>query len=399
MSIADLEMDIHSIILCISLFAATAGFALGRLTKPDVAPATGKKAIVAPVRTVEERVAFFQFTQLVLDVLPVLLRRYFKARWHATYNRHWSDCKEDGEAFWWGTFEEIPCTQVTVNEGSTVAVAVDGAMRVQGYGVRGMAPGDQILIGDEMYKVVSLKPTVVHLSRPVPASGTFPVRMQKIRGERNADSRMRRYFEPKVINGDVRDWDLSLLCFALLYSSHDLIPIGDGARQLVEELRDLRNNKLAHVERCSMEPHELAIAVRKMDSFVETCMPHELELWTEASRDILEGHPLQQGDSLQRVQCDPGHEAGEEIELQPQPYSQIAGFDSRQDAMDCDAIDSVSISVCPDASDYHALMDRMTTQQQLRFMDEWKARWLSEFSAMAITNPLTTFSIAAVRFT
>lgn len=378
-------MDVHSVILLLVVASSAAGFVLGRLS------GSPQKQEQHPQRQIDnERKSFFQFTQLVLDVLPVLLRKYFKARWHTTYDRMWSDTEEDGAAFWWGTFDENPCAVATVTKGSTLAVPMDGGLRVQTYGVRGMAPGDHILIADEMYKVVSLKPNILHLSRPARESGTFPVRMQSMRGERNADSRMRRYFEPKVLKGDVRDWDLSLLCFALLYSSHNLIPIGDDARQLVEELRDLRNNKLAHVERCAMDSHELARAVEIMNRFVEGCMPNELELWNEASRGILSGHPLEQQSSTQECLESNGRFS--------EPYIQLSGQEDDREA-DWDQEDSISISVCPEAQDFHTLMDRMTTQQQLRFMDEWKARWLTEFSAMATTKPLATFSCASVRFT
>jgi hypothetical protein len=103
----------------------------------------------------------------------------------------------------------------------------------------------------------------------------------------NADYRMARHFQPKVLRGALGGWDLSLLCFALLYSSHDLLGgAGYEARHLVEQLRDLRNNKLAHVERCALCAADLEQAVYAMDSFVAECLPEHWVQWVEASRGI-----------------------------------------------------------------------------------------------------------------
>merc|ERR1711988_87384 len=279
MDSAVVTMDVHTIVLLLCVSSAVAGFAIGRLSSRRPVKATDESS--QDLRTLH-RVSFFKFTQLVLDVLPILMRQYFRERWHETHRRSWRDTQSDGEMFVNGTFSAAACTVVHVEEGSKVAHG-DLAHLIQRPGREansGISPGDQILLGDELHKVVSIKANCMHLSRPSSITAEKEVRMQHIRGERNMDSRMARFFTPKLMQGDTRDWDMSLLCFALLYSSHGLIPIGDDARQLVEGLRDLRNNKLAHVERCSMPREELLSAVRKMDAFIEGCMPSELEMWS-----------------------------------------------------------------------------------------------------------------------
>lgn len=362
-------MDLHTIILFLCISSAVAGFAIGRLSQSQ-----SKKRITQFPDKSEERVCFFKFTQLVLDLLPILLRQYFKERWHATYGRAWKDTRADGDVFYHGTFETHPSITVNVQEGNNVALGKLAGVVQRPDGSPGLAAGDQILLGNDLQKVMLVKKNALHLSRHSSSTGLKEVRTQLIRGERNMDSRMQRHFEPKILLGDTRDWDISLLCFALLYSSHGLIPIGDDARQLVQNLRDLRNDKLAHVDRCSMPREELLDALHQMDMFIEYCLPSEWEVWLGASREILDADPRDFEDG------------------------QTGGYQHDSE----EGCEYVSIAVDQQEGDFesgefHALMDRISTRHHHhRFMDEAKARWLNELSGLAISSP---FSIASVKFT
>merc|ERR1711998_569128 len=205
----------------------------------------------------------------------------------------------------------------------------------------------------------------------------------------NMDSRMQKFFTPKVLMGDTRDWDMSLLCFALLYSSHTLIPIGDDARQLVEGLRDLRNNKLAHISACSMQREELWEAVRKMDDFIEYCLPSEWELWLTTSREILDQDPMD-------------FEDGHTPNLRRPNLDNQAGSND-QVVIQIDAESEEEEEEMPGAESIHTLLDRISTPHHTQFMDEPKTRWLSELSTAAALSrklsELSEFSVASVRFT
>merc|ERR1711998_622525 len=289
-----MELDMQAIILFLCVSSAVVGFAVGKTSR--------RRSLQQKRAHVEDRVHFFKFTQLVLDLMPILLRQYFRERWQARYGRSWRDTSDDGELFHHGSFQQRATCNVRIEAGSRVVVAehVAGGCDVRCLkqllqlpdGSPGLSVGDTVLIGEVLHKVQTVRKDRIHLYKPCMSTGTRELRIQEIKGENNMDSRMQRFFTPKVMMGDTRDWDMSLLCFALLYSSHALIPIGDDARQLVEGLRDLRNNKLAHISACSMQREELWEAVRKMDDFIEYCLPSEWELWLTTSREILDQAPM-----------------------------------------------------------------------------------------------------------
>lgn len=376
-------MDLHTMILLLCVSSAVAGFSIGRASRLVTARTKPRSEEREPAA--EDRVSFFKFTQLVLDLLPILLRQYFRERWQARYGRAWRDTHEDGEMFYRGTFSQRVVTVLDVEEGSTVARGDLAAVMHFPDGSPGLSPGDLVLLGEELHKVQSVKTSALHLSKPCSSTGAKELRIQLIRGEKNMDSRMQRFFEPKVLMGDTRDWDMSLLCFALLYSSHGLIPIGDDARQLVEGLRDLRNNKLAHISSCSMTREELWHAVHSMDAFIEYCLPSEWELWVSTSRDLLDQHPLAFEDGR-------GHSANAFSTQHTQGSDHIAI------AIESDSDAEVDAEYLHDSQDIHSLLDRISTNHHRQFMEEAKARWLNELS-VAATLTSSPFSFAAVKFT
>jgi len=292
--------DLTSIVSVAIVGAVLIGFAAGsrfRKSKPRFnggllrrqdSSLAELKTRQSPVNDMEDKRCFFIFTSLVLDLLPVFLRLYFRVRWFETRGRKWKDRPSDGEAFWYGTYDLEPFTTVRVTEGSTVSSVVipNNNTNPTNHPLR---PGERIKIGREPTKVVCTRGHKVHLSSPSTSSGDLPLFRQKLPGERNADSRMAPFFEPRVLRGDVRGWDVSLLCFALLYSSHCLMDTAASeAKAMVEAIRDLRNDKLAHVERCAMSPQDLNQALSTMDSFISVCIPEHWESWIEGSRGLME---------------------------------------------------------------------------------------------------------------
>merc|ERR1711988_192460 len=368
-------MDAHTIIMLLCILSAVSGFAFGRLS---LSSRKNTSLDADNSKSHKERIFFFKFTQLVLDLLPVLLRQYFRERWLARYQRTWRDTPADGAMFYYGTFEGSPAAYVQVEAGSKVVKGdLSRVMMPLADGSPGLSAGDLILIGDsELQKVQSVKPSVLYLAKCSSSSGVKELRVHKIRGETNMDSRMRRFSMPKLVQGDTRDWDMSLLCFALLYSSHALIPIGDPARQLVEGLRDLRNNKLAHISSCSMPYEELVSAVQKMDEFIEYCLPSEREIWLQTSRGILNADARDFDDT---------HTADFDGRLQHQYNSDIVAI----------SIEGDSDTLGQTGKDAGTSLNETSWRCHQVFMDEAKSRWLTELSVAATLSP---FSVSAVNF-
>lgn len=346
------------------------------------------------------RLAFFRFTQLVLDLLPVLLRKYFQQRWRETHNGvSWGNTPADGFAFWYGVYETAPCCSVAVEAGSTKAIIT----RPEGAAASlGVTPGSQILLEgiSVPFKIVSLRGSSLHLNHVLERTATLRCYRQVTPGERCCDSRMARYFQPRVLEGDVRGWDLSLLCFALLYSSHGLMDdVGHRAKALVSSLRDLRNDKLAHVERCSIDNNELCAAVRKMDDFVGQCMPSELVSWIELSRDILEGEPVpvvEENECYSTTDRDGGDEGFQDRRGEEEDFVRI---NMEQEVV------PLMHQVGGDTggqSEFSELIDRMANPH---FITDAQQRWLGEYAVMALTQPqqmawrtAEQFSCSTVRF-
>jgi len=232
----------------------------------------------------EERLFFFQFTTLALDELPVLLRRFFKQRWEQMgVTGTWTDSPGDGEAFWRGLFDNDPWCAVATTRGSNVVKIVNTSKAELN-----LAAGDKVKVHHQTLKVMSIKGDRLHLNDSLEHEGAaLPLYGQIVGYERNADSRMARHFEPKVLSGDSDKWDISLLTFALLNSSHDLMRGAEEQVPHVVALRNLRNDRLAHVQSCRMAREELEEAMATMNSFVHHCLPAEWQEWQERSRAVL----------------------------------------------------------------------------------------------------------------
>lgn len=202
----------------------------------------------------------------------------------------WSDSQHDGETFWHGLFDTEKWCDAKVVRGSNIVKTMLPAPEVA------LLPGDKVKLGCEVFKVMSNKGSTLYLNEAVEQNdGVYELTGQVVPYERNADSRMAKHFREQVLVGDRDVWDTSLLCFALLKSSHGLMEGVDDAVAYVEGLRELRNKSLAHVRSCRMAPSKLAAAVESMDLFVKTCLPQEWEEWFIVSRGVLQQYdPMQQ---------------------------------------------------------------------------------------------------------
>lgn len=397
------------------------------------------EAVVVKSSWAHDRLAFFAFTRLVLDELPVLLREFFKRRLDTVMLNKglpaWTDTPADGEAFWHGVYDPEPWCHVEANGSDVVRVVSDGIAPGR------LAPGDRVMVGSEHRKVVLIKPNTIYLSSTVPNSDTsVPMHGQLLPGERNADHRMSKYCAEKVLSGDRSTWDLSLLCFALLSSSHGLLAGEHEARGLVTALRELRNDKFGHVESCRMQQHELVRAIETMDRFVARCLPDHVGRWAQVTRGILQStmqSTMQQTTSLEQMQnqlemddtrlhIQQGAQSQlptqSQLQSQPQPLfrsqpqqpakaptpsqvqhwpagalqyassSQPRALSQHQDA-------SQDTILEPSQQDY-GLIEQLGTMP-----DDWlateapetacRSRWQQEFAAMALTTPITMAFVAS----
>jgi len=170
-----------------------------------------------------------------------------------------------------------------------------------------MSPGDKVMVGQHVYKVMSKKNNgILFLNDEVHAhdKSVLQLRGQTVRYERNADSRMAKRFRELVLAGDCDAWDISLLCFALTKSSHELMHGAEEKVPMIEDLRNLRNESLAHVRSCRMGHKELMHAVAKMDAFVAGCLStNEWSEWKAVSRQILQDEYTLQSQNQPYSEC------------------------------------------------------------------------------------------------
>eukprot|EP00658_Telonema_sp_P-2_P046699 TRINITY_DN3497_c0_g3_i12.p1 TRINITY_DN3497_c0_g3~~TRINITY_DN3497_c0_g3_i12.p1 ORF type:complete len:818 (-),score=118.02 TRINITY_DN3497_c0_g3_i12:414-2867(-) len=297
--------------ITVAIIAAVVGFALGIVAKVQLTPSRKPREV--------ERERFFRFTWLVLDVLPCYLRVHFKILWDQKYNQQlkpWSDGADDGQAFWHGVYNSDPATMVEMDEGHYFANRIEAD---ESDGFDRIGAKSKIRVEGNEYKVLSVDTKGrrrLLLNHKAPESGVFPAHDQIVSYEQNCDPRMAKLFGGKVLTGDRELWDTSLLCFALLQSSHGLLQ--DGRNRLhVENVRNLRNNKLAHIKSCKMDCFDLMRAVETMDAYVMANLPENLcAEWCHASRQVLyevvsmpprmpsPGLALQTADQLHQDQSD-----------------------------------------------------------------------------------------------
>ena len=86
---------------------------------------------------------------------------------------------------------------------------------------------------------------------------------QAIKHETNVGPQMKKAFKKQITAGDCSKWETSLLMFALLNSSHGLLPEAHPARKLLDDIRSFRNI-LVHSASCSMETTTVDRAVASM---------------------------------------------------------------------------------------------------------------------------------------
>lgn len=307
----------------------------------------------------DQREAFFQFTTLVLDELPILLRKYFRHCWDDAYGASlgpWTESESDGDAFWNGVFDQDKWFDVCVHNGSNV-VQVLSPVRP---GVPSLSPGDKVRVGHCRAKVMSVKGDSLYLNDMIEyADATLPLTGQCVPYERNADARMARHFRPLVLAGDSSGWDISLLCFALLNSSHELLRGREAHATHLHALRELRNSRLAHVQRCRMERSELKSSVQVMDSFVRECMPCEWEQWHAVSRAVLQQRYLAQ-DRQQHTQ----HTQHTQQQQQRQLQQQLQQHQQQRASSALDRQQQRTQQEHKSSSGSHSLCTRQPSQQQ-----------------------------------
>jgi len=353
-------------VVTVAILAAVLGFAFGlgstkllNIVKPR--PPELVTATALPPGSEADRERFFRFTWLVLDVLPRYLRVHFKLAWDQRYDGilpAWRDTPADGNAFWQGVYHQQPFGLLQMVAGEYTASVVEGDATA-------LVPPNKIKVEGQEFRIVALtKGNRLHLNHKAAKTGVFAAYNQLVSYERNCDPRMCKMLSTKFMDGSRQGWDTTMLCFALLQSSHSLVS-DVGSRVQVEAVRSLRNNKLAHIKSCCLLSSELEEAVNCMDSYVSGNLPSALcSEWLSISRQVL--HEIQSvprvmaladsaeledvdenGTSEKAIQPSPSqlqsqressehdteHEAAQQIQAVPavtQPQSQLATQESPQ---------------------------------------------------------------------
>lgn len=366
------------------LAAFVMGRAKGRDESVDLEKGNGKPRplTMAEEKASQDRTNFFQFTELALDELPVMLRKYFKIRWAQAMGKEWTDDASDGEVMWYGVWDTDTWHTVQATSGSNVVFADPQKAIVSAThasATHSLSPGDKVLVGHEEYKVMSIKGNKIILNDEVILDGPLALRGQLLGYERNADSRMVKHFRPLILAGDCDAWDISLLCFALLNSSHELLGGDEEACQHVRGLRKLRNNRLAHVQSCRMQTWELNEAVEIMDRFVAHCLPGQETEWKAARQRVMrQSQDTQQQQShqqqvIQQGILQPSHtSAQQQHSLVQQQQAQFL----LQEPQESPSFTQVSIihKGCGQATSF--------LQQESRCRN----RWHQEFTTMALAD-------------
>jgi hypothetical protein len=209
--------------------------------------------------------------KIMFDEVPELFRQLFRKRWDHVYpNNGWVDTPTCGCLMW---------------EGSDFSVEVAGMWSIvakkklklvvlhTGDGPQcGLQVQEKILVGGQKCTITRVNPIKTETNKRQSAftlslaqeyTDGYPdprVYTQAIKHERNAPSQMKKKFEEHIKAGDCAYWDNSLLTFALLKSSHDLLPAIHPACRLLDQIRNFRN-KLCHSSSCAMDTAALDLAV------------------------------------------------------------------------------------------------------------------------------------------
>jgi hypothetical protein len=244
-------------------------------------------------RNESNRVLFFRFSMLLLDVVPDLLREYFKERWDTRYPQmKWNDDAASGNLFWNGSpSATVPLGKLKVSKSSGRKANTSSGKVATAKDLREfVCPNDVIEFAGRRWRVIDpISSAHITVNQPPDEEGEFDAFGLEIRCERNAPSNMARPYEKEITKGMRSTWDISLLVFTLVQSSHQLLQCtatqqaGVAARcgscpscktqQILGDIKTLRNKDYGHVQQCGINAEQFNKAKRTILDFVKHCLP------------------------------------------------------------------------------------------------------------------------------
>ena len=158
---------------------------------------------------------------MILDVLPDLLREFFKRRWNIVYPElPWGDNQDSGDLFWNGSANATAALpgRFKVKNGSGLVRTTEDLTEL-------LSPGDVIVVENRRWKLLKpINKDRITVNTKPDIEGDFEAFALDIRCELNVQPNMKGPYEKLVLPGRTLEWDISLLTFALLNSSHNLLP-------------------------------------------------------------------------------------------------------------------------------------------------------------------------------
>jgi hypothetical protein len=212
---------------------------------------------------------FVVFTRLVLKLLPELLRDYFVQCWDTKYPEHtW--CSTGGDILIDGM---LPCSvplpgTVSLKQGSG---RVDTSWDTGGV----LEVGDKVQIAKELFIVVAVKQRSFTLNKIWEAESCQDTEIwgQALKCEKNLKDE---HCRGKILSGDLAQWDITILTFVLVSSSHQLMGDRQGELAVVRALRTVRNTKFGHASDFGMSKDDLEDVCTLIIQFVALCLPSKL---------------------------------------------------------------------------------------------------------------------------
>jgi len=230
---------------------------------------------------------------MMLDYIAKLLRELFKRCWDAKHpNNFWQDTEDDGRLFMQGSPVDdlLPGTaKLTHNSGKVITSHDLSLLLCKDDKVRlGMEPGMEYTVADKS------KPHEFTINHKWTGENQAAVEMygQTIRCERNNNNNsMKDVIKRKMLQGDRIHMDISLLTFALINSSHELLSERSADQsESVKSIPDLRK-QTAHGSCFSMSNEKLEEAKRTMTTFVEQCLEDMLPSWKDECCKLFSSDP------------------------------------------------------------------------------------------------------------
>ena len=255
---------------------------------------------------------FLLFSQMVLELLPQLMRSYFKQCWDSKYTEYeWQDGPVSGVLLVDGLLPcglELPGT-VELKHGSGIVQTSED--------LRGLLQeGDFVMVERCVFTVLEpIKCDSFSTSTEWKGNDVATVRMfgQSECLAKSVWSKAMAHALPRLKAGDRSKWDLSILSFILLNSSHFLMQ-GKEEHQLkaVQDLLDICCSEFCRVDEFTLGADNLERVSDQLTHFIASCLPGPLQFvavsWLERSQqqiamaDSLPTSPETVADSFQKLQ-------------------------------------------------------------------------------------------------